>query len=950
MYIFKQIWIPTIILAFLSACGSGEESAPPPDTSVTSDTVYGPTEGITYICSSGYVGKTAVDGSYICDEGDNVTFFLGDTKVATVDANDDITTPYDLFPGDTLAALNYVRLLQAMDSDGDLSYGAISLDPALINTLPENIDFNSPTFQADVEALLGVPLISLEAAQTALNNAVLAAGGTIPQGSNIPVARITTSYDAGTNTIHLDGSSSSDADGDAITYLWSLTSKPTGSTSTLSSTTSVTPNLVADKLGTYSFSLVVSDTLASSEANTTSYTVATGTFPPVANAGIDQGVVTGNLVTLDGTKSSDPTGQTLTYAWTIQSQPIPNKESLSDQNASKPTFTANDNGTYVFRLIVNNGTYNSVYDEVIVTAATGNAAPVANAGPDQTVGTGSQVTLDGAGYDANGDSLTYAWSVVSQPSGSNITLSNPASTSPTFSANYDGEYVLSLTVNDGTINSAADTVTIFATTANVPPVANAGADQNVLTTSTVDLNGSASSDADGDFLTYSWAFFNKPGGSSATISNPTNVSPSFDPDVDGEYIVRLTVNDGQNSAFDDVTIISTTANAAPVANAGADASGYTNIAVALNGSASSDANPADTLTYHWSIVSKPTGSIASISPNDNSTTAATPDFVTDTEGSYQIQLIVNDGTVNSVADTVNLTILKYLPIKRTGQTTSIRAGDDASYSGTKGVAKDYVRSGNSVTDNVTGLMWQDDNSIPNLTYSQATSYCANLNLDGHTDWRLPESEEMLGLIDFSQDTNYIDTAFVNTSSSYYWTNTLYYSTPLFYPPFYDYYYHLVQFYNYGYVDTYARSDTYRYVRCVRGEKRVPALTRDSGRGVVIDTQSKLIWQDNTLPSTRTWQNAISYCEALTHDGSSNWRLANINELMSVIDFQNPNGVLNSVFSNNPSKVWSSTYDDWLTYQAFSLELATANYSTYRAFVMSKNQNDTKTPKCVRDLP
>lgn len=97
----------------------------------------------------------------------------------------------------------------------------------------------------------------------------------------------------------------------------------------------------------------------------------------------------------------------------------------------------------------------------------GNTAPAANAGPDQNIATGSLVTLNGSGStDADGDTLTYAWSFTSTPGGSAATLSNATLATPTFTADKDGTYVLSLIVNDGTTDSAADTVTITSTTAS----------------------------------------------------------------------------------------------------------------------------------------------------------------------------------------------------------------------------------------------------------------------------------------------------------------------------------------------------------------------------------------------------------------------------------------------------------------------------------------------------
>src|SRR3990172_7106905 len=105
--------------------------------------------------------------------------------------------------------------------------------------------------------------------------------------------------------------------------------------------------------------------------------------PPVRDAGPDQTVPVGGTVQLDGSGSHDADGDSLTFLWDIVALPPGSAAFLSDATAVAPTFVADVAGTYVLELIVNDGTTDGAPDTVEVIA--GNSAPVADAGPDQTV-------------------------------------------------------------------------------------------------------------------------------------------------------------------------------------------------------------------------------------------------------------------------------------------------------------------------------------------------------------------------------------------------------------------------------------------------------------------------------------------------------------------------------------------------------------------------------------
>ncbi len=409
--------------------------------------------------------------------------------------------------------------------------------------------------------------------------------------NNAPVANAGPDQSAGVGgTVTLDGSASSDPDGDALTYAWVLTTRPAGSSAALSDAAAVTPSFVVDRTGTYVARLIVNDGQVDSAADFVTITVANR--PPAANAGADQSAAVGASITLDGSASSDPDGDALSYAWSFVSVPAGSAATLNDPASVSPGFTIDEPGSYVVSLVVSDGQAPSAADTVTIT--TSNSAPVANAGPDQTAAVGATVTLDGSGSsDADGDALTFTWTLISRPVGSAAGIADTASVSPALTIDRPGSYVARLIVSDGIVSSAPDFVTI--TTLNTAPVANAGPDQSVRVGDTVALNGSLSSDVDGDSLSYRWSLASRPAGSTAVLSDPAAVAPTFVVDAPGAYVVQLIVNDGtSDSAADTVTI--TTANSAPVANAGADRTVLVGSTQTLDGGLSTDAD-GDALTF-----------------------------------------------------------------------------------------------------------------------------------------------------------------------------------------------------------------------------------------------------------------------------------------------------------------------------------------------------------------
>ena len=352
--------------------------------------------------------------------------------------------------------------------------------------------------------------------------------------------------------VQLDGSASTDPDGDALRFRWRVASRPGLSVAALSDAAALRPTIRIDRPGTYVVELIVGDGLLDSVADTVQ--ISTLNSRPIAVAGADQTVSVGDTVALDGRASGDIDGDPLAFRWTFTERPIGSQATLTDPTSPTPAFIADLRGRYQVQLVVNDGFVDSAPDTVQID--TQNSRPVADAGPDQTATTGATVHLDGrASGDADGDALTYRWSLTTRPAGSAAALDDPTAVQPTFVPDLAGDYVAQLIVNDGVVDGIADTAVITVTGANRPPVADAGPDQTVTTGTIVRLDGSASSDPDGTpIASYAWTL-TRPNGSVATLSNATIAKPTFVADRAGTFTAELIVGDGTlSSAPDSVTV------------------------------------------------------------------------------------------------------------------------------------------------------------------------------------------------------------------------------------------------------------------------------------------------------------------------------------------------------------------------------------------------------------
>ncbi|MGH8175350.1 MAG: PKD domain-containing protein, partial [Steroidobacter sp.] len=266
----------------------------------------------------------------------------------------------------------------------------------------------------------------------------------------VPATNRTPGADAGADqtvfagaVVTLSGAASSDPDGNSLSYRWRLVSIPSGSTAVLSDPTLVSPTFTADLEGQYRVELIVNDSRVDSAPDEVLINTIPRNTNPVANAGADQMVFTGQLVQLDGSASSDVDGDALQFTWALTTAPSGSTASLSDVHDVQPTFVPDAPGLYRIALTVNDGRGGIVSDSVDVTTQQGNRAPLADAGADQVAIVGQTVLLDGIGSsDPDANALSFRWSFASRPAGSTSALTGALTRTPGFVADRAGDYIV----------------------------------------------------------------------------------------------------------------------------------------------------------------------------------------------------------------------------------------------------------------------------------------------------------------------------------------------------------------------------------------------------------------------------------------------------------------------------------------------------------------------------
>lgn len=373
-------------------------------------------------------------------------------------------------------------------------------------------------------------------------------------------------------------------------------------------------------------------------------------LPPVAVALSDTTInAPSDSVHLNGELSYDPDNIIIyNYHWDKISGA--SGDNIVTPDGYKTTVNGLKPGTYWYRLTVEDFLGKTGTDSVKIVVnppASNNKPPVANASEDFSVSTNYAYLSAGASYDPDGKITTFAWTQIAGPNTSTMLSANTMF--PTAQGLISGTYKFRLVVTDNYGATDDDTVAVQVLGSNKAPIANPGADQNLmLPTNSTWLDGSASSDPDGSIVSYAWTKLSGPSG--GDIASPTSAKTAVTNLVAGTYAYQLMVTDngGATAVATTYVTIGVSGNKPPVAAAGPDLTTSDNY-IYLSAGASYDPDGQIT-AFQWTQLSGPN------TPTVLSGNTMFPTVQGIVAGTYVYKLVVTDNMGATGADTMAFTV------------------------------------------------------------------------------------------------------------------------------------------------------------------------------------------------------------------------------------------------------------------------------------------------------
>jgi hypothetical protein len=335
-------------------------------------------------------------------------------------------------------------------------------------------------------------------------------------------------------------------------------------------------------------------------------------------------------------------------------------------------------------------------------------------------------------------------------------------------------------------------------------------------------------------------------------------------------------------------------------------------------------------------------------------------------------------------------------------------GQDANYK--EGLPFSFTNNNDgTITDNNTHLMWQQLPSDQQFTWQKAKEYAENLTLGGYSDWRLPTVEEAWSIQDFSEGWPYVNKNYFKFPKSKGLdgpptTN----ATPLMLSkgePGYDERKEMLppppignipdkkmlgesfkapkgidksmQFWTsniykvglthgnqptaFGVNEATGHIKGYpskikrmgKYVRVVRGPKYGVSEFIDNNDGTITDKTSGLMWSKNDSKKAMTWKEALAYAQNSKLAGYNDWRLPNVKELQSIVDYSGIYPAINKYYFKLTKLEENPNYYFWTSTSAYFSKMEPEySYAWYVAFgyAVSNDGKDIHGAGAVRFAP